>query len=110
MTVRSLIGIIIGVYLAGMLLFWFSGEGTKAWNIFFYSWEKLFAAAGFALLAIESKSRIVIYSSIYAVAVCVFMFLYYLWCYSFGHSNILAVGSFIGYSIIILILLKRLEL
>lgn len=98
---------IIGLYVVGMMLFWIEGKGTDAWNTYYYSLEKLFSASGFILLAFYVSDKRIKQLAIYAASICLFMFLYFIYCMIFGHSLTVAVTSLLFYSLIILYLVKR---
>jgi len=98
---------IVATYLIGMLLFWFMGEGTDFWNVFFYSIEKLFSASGFFLLSVCTYNTYVKNVALYAVSICLFTFMYYIFCMIFGHNQFIVAASFLFYSLIVLYLIAR---
>lgn len=104
---RKLITPIVATYLIGMLLFWFLGNDSDGWNVYFYSLEKLFAASGFFLLALTTHNKYVKNIALYAVAICAFMFLYYIFCTIFGHSKFIVASLLLFYSLIILYLIAK---
>lgn len=97
----------IALFLFGTVLYYFMGTSSKGWTVFFYGLDK--ALIAFLLFVIGSMTRIrwIRLAAYYGAAMCLFMFLYFLWCYSFGHDSIFVAGSMLGYSAIVLILLKR---
>lgn len=97
----------IALFLFGTVLYFFMGTSSKGWTVFFYSLDK--AMIAFLLFAIASMTRIrwIRTAAYYGVSMCVFLLLYFLWCYRFGHDSIFAAGSMLGYSVIVLILLKQ---
>lgn len=97
----------VALFLFGTVLFYFMGTSSKGWTVFFYALDKLMIS--FLLLVIGSMTRIkwIRMASYYGMSLCLFMFLYFLWCYSFGHDSIFVTGSLLGYSAIVLILLKQ---
>lgn len=98
---------IIAAYVLFMMLYWIEGSYSDAWTLAYYSVEKIFSASGYILLALYVYDKRVSDLAIYAASVCVFMFLYFIYCTIFGHSSIIAVTSFLFYSLIILYLIKK---
>lgn len=98
---------IIAFYVAFMVLYWIEGEYTDVWTLSYYGIEKLFSASGFILLALNVHNKKIRQLSLYAASVCIFMFLYFIYCMAFGHSITVAVTSFLFYSLIALYLIKK---
>lgn len=96
---------IIAFYVAFMVLYWIQGDHTMSWTVAYYSVEKLMSASGFILLAFFVDDKRIIRVALYASAVCVFMLLYFFWCMVFGHDTLIAVTSFLFYSLIVLYLI-----
>ncbi len=110
MSTRKLIFPIVAVYLFGMAAYYFLGDSSDEWTFEYYGVEKLFSAAAFFLLALESHSRYIIKIALYATAVCLFMLCFHIYTMLFGYSSTVLVGSFLLYTLIVLFLLynKRL--
>ena len=98
---------IVAFYVAFMVLYWIQGSYTPEWTLAYYSVEKLMSASGFILLAVFVSDRRIMRTALYAASVCVFMWLYFIWCMIFGHSTLIAVTSFLFYSLIVLYLITR---
>lgn len=98
---------IVAGYVAFMVLYWIQGSYTPGWTLAYYSVEKLMSASGFILLAVFVDDKRIMHTALYAASVCVFMWLYFIFCTVFGHSSIIAVTSFLFYSLIVLYLITR---
>lgn len=75
--VRRILLIGVPLYLFGTAAFWFIGEGTKEWNVFFYFMEKAATALGFACLYLTTRNREIRATAAYMVAISAFMLGYY---------------------------------
>lgn len=98
---------IVAFYVAFMVLYWIEGDYTPLWTFAYYSVEKLMSASGFVLLAVFVDDKRISRIALYAASVCVFMWIYFIWCMIFGHDTIIAVTYFLFYSLIVLYLISR---
>lgn len=103
MNLNKILTVAVALYVFAMLLYWFQGDDSSGWVVYYYSIEKIFSAIGFFLLGAYTGRKVAYYAS----AVCVFMFLYFLYCMFFGHAEIFAVGAFLAYSLIIIFVINK---
>lgn len=94
------------IYVLLMGAYWFIGEATKFWAVYYYSVEKLFAAFGFYLLYRNAKTHFMRGTALYCLSLCLFMIAYFVYCYEFGHQTLLTVATFIVYSLLVLYVIR----